>query len=161
MQVSYEAGLATVQTYYSNLEFVSSLSGADRITMVGWTLPSFVRIFSILIENAAVHSGITDGRLLLRADARIDAGLLVIGVRNTLSPNADLDRVKRKVNAINEDFGRERASNFIREEGGSGYPKIWKILAHDLGGDHALGVSVVDENEFLVEIMLDTKGILL
>jgi hypothetical protein len=49
----------------------------------------------------------------------------------------------------------------IPVEGGSGYPKIWKILAHDLGGRHALDVSLSEEKEFSVEMMFEAEGIVL
>ena len=84
-----------------------------------------------------------------------------MSARNNLATTVDLDHVRRQVAIVNSDFGRERASKFIREEGGSGYPKIWKILAHDLGGEHALDVSLTSTGEFLVEIMIEAKGIVL
>jgi hypothetical protein len=127
--------------------------------MTGRTLPFFARLFSILLDNSAFHSGLTSGTLLLQTAARLEEGVLHLSARNNLASTVDVDHARRQVALINADFGRERASKYIREEGGSGYPKIWKILAHDLGGEHALQVSLTDANEFLVEIMIEAKGI--
>ncbi|WP_316190932.1 hypothetical protein [Bradyrhizobium sp. SZCCHNS2096] len=160
LRISYEAGLETVRSYYSHLNIVSDFN-SPQLMMAGRTLPFFARLFSILLDNSAFHSGLSSGRLNLRGEASVIDGLLHISVRNNLSAAVDLDHVSRQVARVNSEFGRERASKLIREEGGSGYPKIWKILAHDLGGDHAVQVSLTSENDFLVEIMLDAKGIVL
>jgi hypothetical protein len=160
LRISYEAGLATVKSYYSHLNIVSEFQ-SETLIMSGRTLPFFARLFSILLDNSAFHSGLNSGTLALRAEAKVTEGVLHLSILNNLAPTVDLEHVRRQVERVNADFGRERASMFIREEGGSGYPKIWKILAHDLGGDHVVQVSLAPKNEFLVEIMIDANGIVL
>ncbi|WP_339027871.1 hypothetical protein WI604_23450 [Bradyrhizobium symbiodeficiens] len=158
LRISYEAGLATVKSYYSHLSIVSEFD-SPTILMAGRTLPFFARLFSILLDNSAFHSGLVSGALLLRTKAWLSDGLLHLSARNNLAPTVDSEFVRKRISRVNSDFGRERASNFIREEGGSGYPKIWKILAHDLGGGHAVQVSLTPADEFLVEIVMEAKGI--
>jgi len=158
LELSYDAGLATVHSYYSHLTISSSYSG-PTIQMAGWTLPSFTRLFSILLDNAAHHSGIHGGTLMITAEAWIEGGLLYFTVRNPLAPTVDLAQLDRRIAVINDGFNREPASEVISQEGGSGFPKLWKILAHDLGGDHAIYVRLVGGVEFMVEIMIDAKRI--
>ena len=117
LQIAYEAGLATVKSYYSNLDIASTFVTSEPVMMFGWTLPYFVRLYSLLLENAAYHSEITDGRLALRAEARIEQSVLIVSVLNNLSPSKNLERVRTKIKTINEEFGRERASSRVREEG--------------------------------------------
>jgi hypothetical protein len=160
LRISFEAGLATVKSYYSHLTIVSKFDSGTLI-MAGRTLPFFARLFSILLDNSAFHSGLTSGTLLLQASSECEDGVLYLSVRNNLASAVDLERVRQRTALVNADFGREGASKYIREEGGSGYPKIWKILAHDLGGEHALNVSLTSEGEFLVDIMIEARGIVL
>jgi hypothetical protein len=160
LRISFEAGLATVKSYYSHLTIVSEFDSAPLI-LAGRTLPFFARLFSILLDNSAYHSGLSGGTLLLQASAKCEDGVLYLSVRNNLANTVDLARVQQRVDLVNADFGREGASKYIREEGGSGYPKVWKILAHDLGGEHALNVSLTKDNEFLVDIMIEAKGMVL
>lgn len=161
LRIAYEAGLATIKSYYSHLSIFSEFGSEQSILMAGRTLPSFVRLFSLLLDNCAFHSGLAGGSLRIKVEAAISKGFFGLRVKNNLGYHVDLDLVRAKAATINAEFGRERASQLIPVEGGSGYPKIWKILAHDLGGKHALEVSVSEDREFVVDILLDSKGLVL
>jgi len=161
LQIAFEAGLATVRSYYSNLSIISQYTAPEPVMMAGKTLPFLARLFSILVENSAFHSRLTSGNLKVKADARVEDRILYIDVANNLDPQIDRAALRQRVAFVNSEFGREKASQRIREEGDSGYPKIWKILAHDLGGNHAVDVSLTDQNEFLVQIMIEARGIVL
>ncbi|OSJ19667.1 hypothetical protein BSR47_01800 [Bradyrhizobium canariense] len=161
LRISYEAGLATIKSYYSHLSIQSEYLADEPVVMAGWTLPSLVRLFSLLLDNSAFHSGLAGGSLRIGVAAKLSSSLLELQIRNNLGEDVDLDNVRAKAASINAEFGRERASQLIPVEGGSGYPKIWKILAHDLGGNHALQVSVSESREFIVDIVLEAKGLVL
>jgi hypothetical protein len=161
IQIAYEAGLATVRSYYSDLNIVSECSGDQHLQLAGRTLPAFARLYSLLLENSAYHCGIDSGDLHIYADVKHDDGVLLLTVRNELSASTNFEELGRRIRRLNEDFGKEPSSEVVRSEEGSGYPKIWKILAHDLRGDHALEVSLVNNREFQVQIMIEAKGIVL
>lgn len=158
LQISFEAALATVKSYYSQLEIVHCFDSAN-IIMKGRTLPSFTRLFSILLDNCALHSKIAVGELPIDASAKLADDLLYLRVCNPISSTADARELKSIIERINRNFGAEPSAQIIRQEGGSGYPKIWKILKHDLGGEHAVDVSLTDEGRFQVDIMIDAKGL--
>lgn len=159
-KIAFDTGLATVKSYYSQLNIVTEFDSLDNITMAGWTLPHVTRLFTILFENAAFHSGITQGDLLIKGGVISDAATLKLSLSNTLSPEKDMQQLETTVQKLNADFGRDAAQEFIRLEGGSGYPKMWKILRHDLRRDHALEVNITSASEFLVEIVMDAQGML-
>lgn len=155
LSIAYEAALATVKSYYSQLEIGSDFRSNVQITMSGWTLPFFARLFSLLLENSAYHAGINHGRLPLSVEAHYEGDILTLIVKNALSTDKDFAYVEERIANINANFGSAPSQEVIQQEGGSGYPKIWKILAHDLGGEHALVVSLTPGKEFLVEIVID------
>ena len=157
LQLAYDAGLATVRSYYKDLEVVPEFEGGSDVLMSGWTLPTFARLFSILIENAAFHSGISKGELKLPGEAVREASRLTIKLRNALSSNVDRDQLESRVAQINNTFNREGATAAIGNEGGSGYPKIFKLLVYDLGGEHRLNVRITPEFEFEVDINIEAR----
>jgi hypothetical protein len=159
LQLAYDAGLATVRSYYKDLEVLSKFEGGSEVLMSGWTLPTFARLFSILIENAAFHSGISKGKLQLPGKAACEAGKLSIKLRNALSLDIDRSWIESRVQHINNTFNREGATAAIGDEGGSGYPKIFKLLAYDLGREHMLNVRVTPEVEFEVDIEIEAKDL--
>jgi hypothetical protein len=160
LQLAYDAGLATVQSYYKDLDVVPDFEGGSDTLMLGWTLPTFARLFSILIENAAFHSGISKGELKLPAKVVCKERRLTIRLRNALSINIDHDRLESRVAQINNTFNSEGVTAAIGNEGGSGYPKIFKLLAYDLGQDHTLNVRVTPKLEFEVEINIDARRLI-
>ena len=124
LQISYEAGLATVRSYYAHLDIRSEITTTPSILMAGKTLPSFARLFSMLVDNAAFHSKIESETLLLKCECRYEDGVLYIAVTNNLSPKVDKNQLRERIQRINSEFGAEPASEVISREGGSGYPKI-------------------------------------
>ena len=129
--------------------------------MLGWTLPTFARLFSILIENAAFHSGIGKGQLQLPGEAVRENNRLNVKLRNALAADINLEKVEVTAAKINKTFNMEAATAAIGDEGGSGYPKIFKLLTYDLSREHQLNVRVTPEREFEVEMNIDARGVVL
>lgn len=159
LRIAFEAAVATVASYYSRIKIRHNYSAAGFISMAGWTLPYFTRIFSIIVENAAVHSGIVEGELELICLATVCDKQLSITVTNQMGEAFDLESLRLRIDELNENFGREAASDYVRLEGKSGYPKIWKILKHDLQRDHKLAVRIAPELRYVVEIVMNAEDI--
>ncbi|MES3044945.1 hypothetical protein [Sphingomonas faeni] len=161
LQIAFDVGLATVTSYFSHLTIDASIEGARDVIMAGWTLPSFARLFLLLMENAALHSGVAEGLLVIRAKASTSTTLLELTVANQLSSSIDIDAIGSTVRKLNADFGGEAAQDSVGTERGSGYPKLWKILRHDLRRDHDIDVNVIDDSLFKVDVVLNREGVAL
>lgn len=159
LEISYQAGLQTVKTYYKNLSIKAQYSANRPLIMLGWCLPMFARLFFLILDNAAMHGGHERDSLIVNVRAEQNDGSLFLSVANDLGPNHDLSKLQARVAEINGEYGQERAIELIGEEGGSGYPKIWKVLKTDLNRTHALSAYLSD-NFFVVDIMMNTEGIL-
>lgn len=159
LKIAYEAALATVRSYFRDLDMNPNFSDIPGALLAGPTLPTFVRVFSILIENAALHSGISRGQLRLRGETSCDGDQLIIAVVNGLDPDLERLSLIAKLDRVNSGFNREGAEMAIATEGGSGFPKIWRLLTHDLGRKNSLRASLTDTDELEVLITLDARGI--
>jgi hypothetical protein len=159
LRIAYEAGLATVRSYFGDLDMSPNFIESGDIILAGPTLPTFVRIFAILIENAALHSGISRGQLRLRGEALLANQTLTISVMNALHPTFDREQLRKTLDRINSRFNREGAEGAIVKEGASGFPKIWRLLTHDLRGQHEFRATLTKDDEFEVRIKLDARGI--
>jgi hypothetical protein len=159
LAIAFQAGMNTVKTYFRNLTIVDDYRSDGEMVVNGWCLPIFVRLFFLILDNAATHGARNRTSLRISMVVEVGGGNLLIRATNDLPSDHDKDELSRRVDEINRDYGQARAMELLAEEGGSGYPKIWKLLKTDLRKDHALHVKVT-EDEFCVEILLPTGGIL-
>ena len=160
LKIAFDAALATVETYYSDLKIKHTFSSPVNLIMIGDTLPYFTRFFSILIENVAEHSGIKTGTVWIKCAVEEGSGMLSVHMTNQLAESIDVPVLIARAKQLNKDFAPDKASSRIGVEGNSGYPKIWKILTHDLARDHEVSVSLQDNNTtFSVEVLMTSHGI--
>jgi hypothetical protein len=90
-----------------------------------------------------------------------DEGSLSIYLSNSLAPSINRPALMQKIESINADFGKDAVSSLVAKEGSSGYPKIWKILAHDLRRDHDLHVHLDADGNFAVNMLIDSRDVVL
>ncbi|MBW9051089.1 hypothetical protein [Rhizobium mesosinicum] len=159
LAIAFQAGMNTVKTYFRNLSISENYQSDREIVMNGWCLPIFVRLFFLILDNAATHGARNRSTLRISMTVEVRDGYLFIKATNDLPEDHDRTELRKRVDEINRDYGQARAMELLSEEGGSGYPKIWKLLRTDLRRDHDLYVAAAD-NEFSVEILLPTGGIL-
>lgn len=106
-----------------------------------------------------MHGAKNRDRLAIEVTSELSENMLWLKIRNDLEENHNSDELELIVSNINSEYGKERAMDLLGEEGGSGYPKIWKLLKTDLNRNHSLHVSY-DKKHFDVEIILNTNGII-
>lgn len=158
LAIAFQAGMNTVKTYFRNLSIQETYSSNGEIVMSGWCLPIFVRLFFLILDNAATHGARNRSHLKISMVVEAKDGHLFIKATNDLPRGHNNSELSKRVNEINRDYGQAKSMELLSEEGGSGYPKIWKLLKTDLRKNHDLLV-VVTDNEFGVEILLPTAGI--
>lgn len=158
LELAFQAGIRTVKSYYKNVAINETFLKTKPIQMKGWTLPHLARLFFLLFDNAAEHGAAGRDSLRIDVAAESSQNSLYLHLRNDIGSKADLPAVQSKARTINSDYGQTKSIELLGEEGGSGYPKIWKLLRSDLGRTHDLDVSVADGN-FNVQILIDSRGV--
>ncbi|WP_164923165.1 hypothetical protein [Sinorhizobium medicae] len=158
LAIAFQAGMNTVRTYFRNLSIQEDYASNGEIIMNGWCLPIFARLFFLILDNAATHGARNRSHLKISMFVEVRENHLFIKATNDLPVDHNNAELAERAAEINRDYGQARAMELLSEEGGSGYPKIWKLLKTDLRKNHDLFVSV-SKNEFGVEILLPTAGI--
>lgn len=159
LQIAYDAGLQTIKTYYSNIDIVSNIIIKAPLHLSGSTLPIFARLLFLLLDNAAQHGGADRDNLRIDSNFEVSDGLLYVEIANDLPKTLDRQKLLNKIYAINQEYGREKASDLLRQEGGSGYPKVWKLIHFDLRKAHELDVSLQDDR-YVIRLIMDVRGII-
>ncbi|MCJ2007968.1 hypothetical protein [Methylobacterium sp. J-092] len=158
LEIAYQAGLQTVKTYYANVSISAKFESNVVVILKGSSLPTFARLFFLLLDNAAFHGAHNRSELNLIVSVEFSEKSFLLEVRNDLPPAVDLPKLDLKIKSINEDYGHEKAAELLGEEGGSGYPKIWKLLNFDLRCDHGLAV-LRDDGDFVAQLLIDPRGL--
>lgn len=157
---AFQAGIETIKSYAVNNNVIYNLRCDEDVFLRGRTLPFLGRIIFILLDNVVEHSKISSGDLSIDCVITLKDGYLSFRIASPLGNSVNIGDLENRVERVNTEYGTEKATQFISVERRSGYPKIWKILTHDLQVDHLLEVSV-DRNhrQFTVEIMMASAGI--
>lgn len=158
LEIAFKAAIETVRSISQNVNFNSHFD--DQIQQLkGATLPHFARIFILLIENALNHSKLESGGLVIEAAAKKESDFIEISVRNNMSAEVDKLALRESISKLSRSLASETPDELIASEGGSGYPKIRKILDHDLRVENVIDVSLDDDNCFCVRILLPSEEV--
>jgi hypothetical protein len=137
LEIAYGAALSSVRTYYSNINIESYYASRPvALVLLGWCLPILARLFFLILDNAAFHGTNESGYLRIATVVELDGdGSLSLKVSNALPAGFDPTQLALKIENLNATYGKEKARDMVGQEGGSGYPKIWKLLNLILGAD--------------------------
>ena len=119
----------------------------------GYTWKYYVAIFYILFDNISKYARVDNGTKYIDCVLRVDDCGIYIKMKNSFDCSANIDREQSKIdfamNLIADTSYLARA----KQEGGSGIPKIYKMLAIDLNlKPHIECKFFKNDNKFQVEI---------
>lgn len=128
----------------------------DDICLKGYTLPNFVDIFNILLDNVIKHSGFSHNASV-KISVRRDNDNICIHAENPVkSGNMDQTRIQE----VEDLLKHWESKGYVNREGGSGLHKIKKILTVDLNCKNTIAIS--GENDvFCIQIIAELGGVLL
>jgi len=106
----------------------------------GEHLAPVVDILFTLLHNVVRHSGCENPRASIVAEYERDA--VVFSVENEVDSRALTPDAESRFLAVRAALQGTEASGYVAKEGGTGFLKIKKILAHDIGGTPILEVSL-------------------
>lgn len=155
LQFAFDLGLQTITNMHREVEFVAvpkETTESDKIS--GACLKSFNDIFYNLFDNIYKKAYWKNGREIeIRYSLKYKEGKVHIYIENDIDPEKDfVDDIAR----VKEAKELVRTGEYIKRvkgEGGTGIPKICKIIYYDLGyhffidfGHH------IEDNIFFMEI---------
>lgn len=112
-----------------------------------------VDIFNILFDNAIMHSGVTADCLQIDVSVSVQNGMVIMLVKNNLSPAVDQIKLQYTFTSILERWNLNDLSN-VNHEGNSGYNKIRRILNSYSPNENNLLEYSIENNDLEVRIII-------
>ena len=114
----------------------------------------FADVFFILFENIMLRSG-NDRDPDVEVNASIDGSTLLIRVENCVRDSEDqFNSIESGVAEARRKIETGAYKSAVRREGGSGYPKLMKLLQISPDEDHFFFRLDRDEKKFVVQFPL-------
>lgn len=121
----------------------------------GQTLESVVDILFILFENAITHSRQGAGvEIELRAEGA--ENVLLLEVKNEVAAVSDVEAENAELRSRMAHLGKDSGQALVSREGGSGFPKILKIIKHDLNAVGTVEAKFIDVDSFRTDIVIQS-----
>ncbi|MEO8467738.1 MAG: hypothetical protein ABI640_20630 [Gammaproteobacteria bacterium] len=154
---SYDLGTA-VKIAADSAGVAVRIDSNSQWTLKGETLSNFVDIFYILFENAASKSGLPLGDIDLALSLEDKQGSMVIRVANATAEVPDVVQRNDKLESYRTPAGQDDFGGAIQREGGTGFFKIKKILARDLGTQFLMHIGFDSDRSFTVTLEIADAG---
>ncbi|SCW50891.1 hypothetical protein SAMN05660484_01368 [Eubacterium ruminantium] len=159
LDAACQVGLQTIKNIHSSMEFEINYIEKDLSKKIdGGAWKYFASMFCILFDNISKYAKAIDGIKRVDCVLKSTEKGVFIGMCNQIDSSVSLDASKQKIesamNLISDSSYLARA----KQEGGSGIPKIYKILAIDLNMKPQVKCEINEkENVFCVDIGGDYK----
>ena len=128
---------------------------AGNVILNGIVFPYFVDIILILLDNIILHSGWEMEGIKIDLKVYADQNNRVIfDIENNVKKEK-LEEVNEKIKQIEQTIiNADEHINLVSQEGGTGYPKILKILKYDIKNDFSITFPKNEEGVFKVLMSL-------
>lgn len=149
-------GLDSINTYDPKYQLAPEIdiSSESDLTIKGEWVSSFTDIFLILFYNVKVHSFIENRSPNMKIKIVKDKDKVRMVFSNELGDSVDIVKIKGKLKSA-LDF--KTITEVVRKEGGSGLPKLHKILKMDMKCNPKFNTRV--KNKWLnIEVTLEYGG---
>jgi hypothetical protein len=143
----------SIRRFHRSSPFDPQVSIQEAITLPGLLLPGLVDVLIIAFENIVRHSDLSLPKVEVTVTA--DDYWIWVNVRNDIGRGVFCDAAVARVAKLREALESGGYRKSVAAEGCTGFHKIWKIIAHDLGGEARLDFGFSDETHFFVEIGIE------
>ena len=155
LQFAFDLGLQTITNMHREVEFVAiPKENTESNKIPGAYLKSFNDIFYNLFDNIYKKAYWKNGRKIeIRYSLKYKEGKVHIYIENDIDPEKDLTDDIAKVEEAKELVRTGEYIKRVKGEGGTGIPKICKIIYYDLGHQFFIDFGHhIEENIFFMEI---------
>lgn len=162
IQLPIDSTVTTIKRIYkdySSLNITTEINCTKKIE--GEFFQHFCYIFQNLIHNVIEHSNLTSSNLKIHISIEENSDNLSISIQNNLSENILIGELNNKISNIIIELNKEKNSDKIRNESGTGYIKINKTIYHDLRRNYfEILITPIDENRiFKCQILMDNTNL--
>lgn len=154
LQFAFDLGFKTIENMHPEAKFkAEKLDETVSDKIPGHFLKSFDGIFYNLFDNI-YKKALAQGNIVhIRYALKNVAGKIRIYIENDFDCQKDISEDVRRVEEAKEIYETEKYAEKAKSEGGTGIPKICKIIRYDLGLHPYLDFAYVqEENKFYMEI---------
>jgi len=156
--VVVETALEQVRRAPGGEEFNPERTIKGDAVFQGRVFRSLAKVFYLVLENVVKHGGesASKSRIAIRAEKNE----LEIAVSNPIPASKDPHELAAAAGTLEANTRGEGEQSYLRQEGGSGYHKLGKLLRHDLGRcKYKVKVNVHD-GRFEVVLRMELDGLL-
>lgn len=157
-----DASLTTIRRIYPKYSsFSPKIRKVSTTRFDGEYFTRFADLLQILLDNIIKHSQLDPYDVNCNIEIIEDNGRMNLMLINSISSSVDLEQLNRRINESKRLIALDIDTEITRNEGGSGYLKIKKILKSDLARENfVIGLSEVDEKRtFTTTISFDTLNL--
>ena len=154
LDLAFQIGFKMIENIHPEKKFVVECLNKDFASKIpGVYLKNYWNIFYTLFDNVSKYALEIDGVKYISCDLMVDDSNIRIKMTNAYDCSNDIikeeTRIKNALSLISDTKYLARA----QQEGGSGIPKIYKILSVDLNKRANIKCDFVrDKNQFVIDI---------
>jgi hypothetical protein len=149
MQELVDIALTTIKGFRPEFNPSVSLTAPDLPPLSG-ALHLFSDIFFILFENISLYSGDSIAPSI-EIEANVQTDMILVRVTNNVAEDQDIDRIAHSVDRARKRIESGAYLNAVRSEGGTGLPKLAKLIRRDGQQPHLKFGLSDDKHTFSVE----------
>lgn len=160
LELVTEIGLEILNNVYPQHTFSPTINIYSDLGTHGKYLPYFVDIFFIILDNIAKHSASGTEVIPYTIEATYSSTSFSATVTNKVPMSTNLDETRQKLKAIAASLRSEKQLETVKQEGGTGFIKINKILKYDLNRTRYSVIPYIGpDRTFVVKIEFESKGL--
>lgn len=159
LDLAFQIGFKMIENIHPEKSFiVRRLNKELDFKIPGAYLKNYWNIFYTLFDNVSKYALEIDGVRNIDCDLKVDASQIYIKMTNDYDCSNGVDVEEEKINNAMKLIADAKYLARAQQEGGSGIPKIYKILSVDLDKKAVIKCNFLcEENKFVIEIEGRTK----
>ena len=154
LDLAFQIGLKMIENIHPEKRFaISNLNRDFKYKIPGKFLKNYWDIFYTLFDNVSRCAMPKNGQIVIGCDLKVDSTGTYIKMINDYDCSKGVEKEKAKLDAALRSISDANYLARAKQEGGSGIPKIYKILSIDLDKKASIKYSYCEENnQFCIEI---------
>lgn len=150
-------GVASVRSIHFGFEPKVEIFNDESTSIEATYLPIFVDILFVIFGNIAEHADTGNSpSCVVKISQNVADGLLKLRVENEVSLKESFGRCVSRIEERKVQIQANELSSRVRQESGSGLPKLWSIVSQSSRG--RLDFGYTNERIFFVDIELSLVG---
>lgn len=134
LEQAFQIGFRMIENVHPEKKFsVSKLDAGSEIKLEGDFLKNYVDIFYTLFDNVSLYAKAIENVIYIECNLIVDEEVICIEMSNDCDCSRYMEKGRRRLDAELEQIANTSYLSTVKKEGGTGIPKIHKILYVDLG----------------------------